>query len=124
MNIRTAITFLLLVIAGTGGDLSVAHAMKRLGEVHSFRPGAILRFLGRAFRERWMWLGIAQSALAFGCLLSLLSWEAVSFVVPAAALSYVTGALGGKYFLGEKLTLRRWAGIGLVSVGVALVCFG
>jgi drug/metabolite transporter (DMT)-like permease len=62
--------------------------------------------------------------LAFCSLLALLSWEAVSFVVPAAALSYVAGALGGKYFLGEQLTPLRWAGIGLVSVGVALVCWG
>jgi drug/metabolite transporter (DMT)-like permease len=71
-----------------------------------------------------MWIGIAQLTLAFCSLLALLSWEAVSFVVPAMALSYVTGALGGKYFLGERLTPWRWAGIGLVSVGVALVCMG
>ena len=121
---RTAITLIILVFAGTGGDIAVAHAMKRLGELTSFSPMVILRFLGRAFREGWMWIGIAQLTLAFCSLLALLSWEAVSFVVPAMALSYVTGALGGKYFLGEKLTAWRWAGIGLVSIGVALVCLG
>lgn len=121
---RTAITLIILVIAGTGGDISVAFAMKRLGELKSFAPLAILRFLGRAFLEAWMWIGIALLTLAFCALLALLSWEAVSFVVPAMALSYVTGALGGKYFLGERLTPWRWAGIGLVSVGVALVCLG
>ena len=51
-----------------------------------------------------MWMGIAQLTLAFCSLLALLSWEAVSFVVPAMALSYVAGALGGKYLLGEQLT--------------------
>jgi len=121
---RTAIALAVLVFAGTGGDLAVAHAMKRLGEIHSFAPTVILRFLGRAFREAWMWIGIVQMAMAFCSLLALLSWEALSFVVPATALSYVTGALGGKYILGEKLTPLRWAGIGLVSVGVALVCVG
>jgi drug/metabolite transporter (DMT)-like permease len=121
---RTAITLVILVLSGTGGDLCVAHAMKRLGEVPGFSPKVILRFLGRAFREGWMWLGIAQSALAFCSLLALLSWEAMSLVVPAMALSYVTGALGSKYFLGESLTPLRWAGIGLVTVGVALVCLG
>ena len=121
---RTAIALAVLIFAGTGGDLAVAHAMKRLGEIHSFAPMVILRFLGRAFREAWMWIGIAQMTLAFCALLALLSWEALSFVVPATALSYVTGALGGKYLLGERLTPLRWAGIGLVSVGVALVCVG
>jgi len=121
---RTAITLVVLVLSGTGGDIAVAHAMKRLGEVQSFTPAAILRFLGRAFREGWMWMGIAQLTLAFCSLLALLSWEAVSFVIPANALSYVSGAIGGKYFLGEQLTPLRWVGIGLVSVGVALVCLG
>jgi uncharacterized membrane protein len=121
---RTVVVFTVLVLTGSGGDIAVAYAMKRLGEVTSFTPGAILRFLGRAFREVWMWIGIAQMTVAFASLLTLLSWEAVSFVIPATALSYVTGALGGKYFLGERLSPVRWAGIGLVSLGVALVCWG
>jgi len=122
--VRSAITLIVLLLSGTGGDICVAHAMKLLGEVRSFAPMEILRFLGRAFRQGWMWIGIAQLALAFCCLLALLSWEAVSWVVPAMALSYVTGALGGKYFLGERLTPLRWAGIGLVTLGVGLVCLG
>jgi drug/metabolite transporter (DMT)-like permease len=121
---RTAIALVVLILSGTGGDIAVAHAMKRLGEVRSFTPMVILRFLGRAFREGWMWIGIGLLTLAFCSLLALLSWEAVSFVIPANALSYVTGALGGKYLLGEQLTPSRWAGIALVSVGVALVCLG
>lgn len=121
---RTAITLVVLVLTGSGGDISIAYAMKRLGELPSFSPRVILRFLGRAFRQGWMWIGLAQLTVAFGTLLALLSWAALSFVVPAMALSYVTGALGGKYFLGERLTPVRWAGISLVSVGVALVCLG
>jgi uncharacterized membrane protein len=121
---RTAVALVILVLAGTGGDIAVARAMKRLGELDSFTLWGVLRFLGRAFHEGWMWIGIAQLALAFCSLLALLSWEAVSFVIPATALSYVTGALGGKYLLDERLTPLRWAGIGLVSAGVALVCWG
>jgi drug/metabolite transporter (DMT)-like permease len=121
---RTAVALIILVLAGTGGDLSCAQAMKRVGEVKSFTPRAILRVLGRVLREGWMWIGVAQMTLAFCSLLALLSWEAVSLVLPATALSYVTGALGGKYLLGERLTPRRWVGIGLVSVGVMLVCLG
>ena len=58
---RTAIALTLLVLTGSGGDISVAYVMKRLGEVHSFSVGVILRFLGRAFREPWMWIGIARA---------------------------------------------------------------
>ena len=117
------LTLIILVLAGTGGDISVAHAMKRLGEVQSFSPW-YRAFSGSRFPRGLDVDWHPQLTLAFCSLLFLLSWEAVSFVVPAMALSYVTGAIGGKYFLGEKLTPWRWAGIALVSVGVALVCLG
>ena len=68
-----------------------------------------------------MWIGITLMALAFFALLGMLSIENVSFVVPVTALSYAAGALGGKFFLGERVTPQRWAGVALVCVGVALV---
>ena len=57
-------------------------------------------------------------------LLALLSWQDVSLVIPATALSYVTGALAAKLLLGEHLTPLRWTGIVMVSLGVALVSMG
>jgi drug/metabolite transporter (DMT)-like permease len=71
-----------------------------------------------------MWAGVALMATAFFSLLAVLSKENVSLVVPVTALSYGAGALGGKLFLGEKVTPRRWAGVLLVCAGVALVVVG
>jgi drug/metabolite transporter (DMT)-like permease len=116
--------FLIVVFAGTTGEIAVTHTMKRIGEVHSFHPRAMLRMLGDAFRHRMMWIGIGMMALGFFCLLALLSWENVSLVVPATALSYAVGALGAKLFLGERVDRLRWLGVLLVVVGVALVWFG
>lgn len=121
---RTAFFLAIVVLAGTGGEIAATHAMKQIGEVKNFAPRAVLQVLARAFRVGWMWLGIALMALAFFSLLALLSWENVSFVVPATALSYVVGALGGKLLLGEQVSSMRWAGVLLVCVGVALVCVG
>ena len=121
---RTLVMLVVLMLSGSGGDLAVAQVMKRLGEVKDFSPAAILCVIGRAFREGWMWAGIVLMTLAFVSLLALLSWEAVSFVIPATALNYALGALGGKYLLGERLTPMRWAGVALVSGGVLLVCWG
>jgi drug/metabolite transporter (DMT)-like permease len=71
----------------------------------------------------WMWLGVALMAVAFFSLLGMLSLENVSFVVPVTALNYVAGALGGKFFLGERVMGRRWAGVVLVCIGVTCVFF-
>jgi uncharacterized membrane protein len=121
---RTALFIALVVLAGTGGEIAATHAMKRVGEVKNFAPRALLRVLRCAFRQSWMWVGIALMALAFFSLLALLSWENVSFVVPATALSYVVGALGAKFLLGESVSSARWLGVTLVCIGVALVWAG
>ena len=118
------IYFFMIVVAGTLGELCVSRAMKQVGEVHDFRPAAIVKVIGRALRVKWMWIGIGMMALAFFSLLAVLSVEKVSFVVPVTALSYVAGALGGRFFLGERITLSRWTRIALVCIGVTLVFMG
>jgi multidrug transporter EmrE-like cation transporter len=121
---RTALFLAIVVFSGTGGEICVTHAMKRIGEVKSLSPRALLRVLHRAFRLGWMWLGIALMALSFYAFLALLSWAPVSFVIPASALSYAVGALGAKFLLGERVSGSRWAGVLLVCVGVALAWAG
>ena len=116
--------FALIVVAGTVGELFVSRAMKQIGEVTDFRPASLLRVIGRSMCVGWMWLGIGMMALAFFSLLGVLSVENVSFVVPVTALSYAAGALGGVFFLGERVGSRRWIGVLLVCVGVTLVCLG
>jgi drug/metabolite transporter (DMT)-like permease len=118
---RTALLVTIVVLAGTGGEIAATHAMRLCGEVKNFAPRVLLATLGRAFRQGWMWIGIAQMALSFFSLLALLSWEDVSFAIPVTALSYAVGALGARLFLGEQVSGARWAGVLLVCLGVALV---
>ena len=110
-----------IVVAGTGGELCVSRAMKVVGEVHDFRPAALVRFVFRAMRVGWMWIGIAMMTLGFFSLLAMLSIENVSFVVPLTALSYAAGAIGAMLFLRERISPQRWLGVFIVCVGVALV---
>lgn len=116
-----SIFLFLIVAAGTGGELCVSHAMKSLGEVHDFRPSALLQFVWRAARVGWMWVGVGFMTLAFFSLLALLSMENVSFVVPVTALSYAAGAIGATLFLREKISKQRWLGVLVVCIGVTLV---
>jgi drug/metabolite transporter (DMT)-like permease len=121
---REILLYLLIIGAGTGGELCVARAMKAVGEVKDFRPSALLRLIPRVLRVPWIWVGLTLMGTAFFSLLAVLSMENVSLVVPVTALSYGAGALGGKFFLGEQVTPRRWAGVLLVCIGVTLVIVG
>jgi ceramide glucosyltransferase len=116
----TAGILFFVVLTGTGGELCLTHAMKLLGEVHDFRPRAIVSFVLRAFRVGWLWFGVLLMTASFFSFLAMLSWFPVSFVIPATSLAYVAGAFGAKIFLGERLNAMRWAGILLICFGVAM----
>jgi drug/metabolite transporter (DMT)-like permease len=119
--VRELVFLFFIIVAGTGGELCVSHAMKALGEVHDFRVAALARFVWRAARVGWMWIGISLMTLAFFSLLAMLSMENVSFVVPVTALSYGAGAVGATLFLRERISTQRWLGVLIVCIGVTLV---
>jgi drug/metabolite transporter (DMT)-like permease len=115
------VLFAVITLVGTGGELCLGRAMKQTGELERLHPGHAASLLWRALRVKWIWIGVAMMTVAFFSLLLLLSFEEVSFVVPVTALSYLVGAVGGTFFLGERVSKQRWAGIALVCIGVTLV---
>ena len=121
---RVIFALAVLILGSTGGEIAITHGMKATGEPTRLRPLELLQFLGRAIRNSWFWAGVPLMAVSFYSLLVLLSWEPISFVIPASALSYVVGTLGAKYILGEQVSAARWAGVVLVCAGVALVAAG
>jgi drug/metabolite transporter (DMT)-like permease len=121
---RTFIVLAIFVLSGSAGELAVTHGMKKAGAPDHLRINHVFCFLGRAFTTGWFWVGVPLMALSFYLLMVLLSWEPISLVIPASALSYVVGTLGAKYILKEDVNGLRWAGVFLVCVGVAIVAAG
>ena len=119
----TKIVLLLVffICCSTGGEIAMTHGMKQVGEPENFQPMTLLRFLGRAVKSGWFWLSLPMLAASFYSLLVLLSWAPLSVVIPASAFNYVVGTLGAKYILKEQVSRKRWMGVVMVSVGVALV---
>ena len=119
-------TLIVLLVVGTGpaGEIAITHAMKRIGEVRQFSPASILRFVGRALQQGWMWVGVGLLTVSFYGFLTMLSWYPVSFVMPVTSLGYIAGPLGAKFLLRERLSVTRWAGIVLIFLGVALAWAG
>ena len=119
--IKVVLLLLFFICCSTGGEIAMTHGMKQVGEPGSFHPVAILRFLGSAARNSWVWLALPLLAVSFYSLLILLSWAPLSLVIPASSFNYVVGTFGAKYILGENVTFKRWAGVVMVSMGVTLV---
>src|SRR5690349_23224772 len=116
--IRVAVFLGLLIFGSTGGEIAITRGMKATGEPERLRPRELLRFLRRGLCNGWFWTGVPLMALSFYALLVLLSWEPISLVIPASALSYVVGTFGAKYILGEEVSAARWMGV-LFEIGRA-----
>jgi drug/metabolite transporter (DMT)-like permease len=56
--------------------------------------------------------------------MTALSFADLTFVLPATAVSYVIMTLLSIFWLHEHVSLQRWAGIGLIVIGVGLVAGG
>ena len=119
--IRVILMLAFFIFCSTGGEIALTYGMKMVGEPENFRPGALLRFLYRALRNGWVWTAMPLLAGSFYSLLVLLSWAPLSVVIPATAFNYVVGTLGAKYILNEQVSRKRWMGVAMVCVGVALV---
>lgn len=124
MRPASILLFASFLLAVSGGEIAITHGMKAVGEPARLRVREVVDFLGRALRNGWFWAGVPMLAFTFFALLVLLSWEPISLVAPASALSYVVGTLGAKYVLREEVSMARWLGVLLVCAGVALVAVG
>ena len=111
----------IIVVSTTVKDVLQAIAMKRHGEIHDFRPGALGKLLRLLARNRNIVVSVVCSAVSFFAFLRLVSIADLSFAVPATAASYVFETVLAKYVLKERISVARWAGAWLVACGVALL---
>src|SRR5690242_20252314 len=111
----------MIVGATTVGEVLQAMGMRRHGEIHDFRPGAIGRAMALLARNRFVIGGVIAMAVSFFAYMGLLTIADLSFAVPATAITYVLETVLAKYVLKEHVNGLRWAGASLVICGVALV---
>ncbi len=111
-----------IIVGGTTcAELLQTVGMKRHGEIHDFRLGALGRALGRVLQHPFIIASVFFMAVSFFAFMSLLSVADLSFAVPATAGSYVLETILARYILKESISPLRWAGALLVACGVALV---
>lgn len=111
----------IIVAATTAGQVLQASAMRRHGEVHVTRPGALRRLLRWLVRNELIIASVGCMAVSFFAFMALLSIADLSFAVPATAASIVFETILARYALRERVTWKRWTGASLVAFGVALL---
>jgi drug/metabolite transporter (DMT)-like permease len=109
-----------VTLASAFGDTFLAIGMKHLGPVSLAHPDELLI----ALRTPWVLSGVLLLLVWTGCYLTALSWADLTFVLPATSLAYVAVAFLSRFWLHERISLGRWAGIALITAGVGFVTQG
>jgi uncharacterized membrane protein len=94
--------------------------MTGLPAISLFHPATLIA----AVFTPWIAFGIALLIGFFASYLTALSWADLTFVLPATAFGNVIVALLSHYWLHETISLERWAGIALITLGVGFVAQG
>jgi len=94
--------------------------MTNLPAITLAHPAALIA----AIFTPWIAAGIALLICFFASYLTALSWADLTFVLPATALGNVLVALIARFWLNEPISLQRWLGIVLITVGVGFVAHG
>ena len=111
------------VLAATAGDVLVALAMRRIGDLGDFRRRhGLFAVIVRVLTSGVLFIGIFFMTVAFFSNLIGLSWADLSLFGPAtAALNFVGDALAAKFFLHENVDRRRWMATMFICCGVLLL---
>jgi len=106
-----------VVLSNVLGNFALSRGMREVGAIVSVSPVSYLR----AINNPWVITGICLLLVWLITQLSLLSRADLSFVLPITSLSYVLAAILGWAALHETVSPERWAGIGLITIGVSIV---
>ena len=114
---KTVVVSLVVIGFNVIGSYALTRGLRELGAIVSWSPLPYIQ----AFADPWVSLGVLFMIGWLISRLALLSWADLSYVLPVTAFSYVLNAVTGAVYFNERVTDLQWAGICLITVGVALV---
>jgi len=117
---RQYLILALVSICAPLGDSFLSRGMTHMPHITLAHPAALIA----AVFTPWIAFGIALLIGFFASYLTALSWADLTFVLPATALGNVIVALFARFWLHESISLERWAGIALITLGVSFVAQG
>ena len=117
----TATLVTLLLLLGSVACDVTGQVCFKLGVGHAAAGAGAPSLAYKVFHSPWIALGVAVYAVEFVLWFAALSRTQLSVAFPFTALGYVGVVLASRYILKEHISLRRWAGIGTIVVGVVLV---
>src|SRR5437763_8929681 len=112
---------LIAALLGGTGHVFLAKGMRPVGDLTEAAGERVGGMVLAAISNPWLIFGVVLQASFFFIYLVLLTRDDVSLVLPLTAIDYLVVAVLAQYMLGEAVTPIRWAGMGLIVMGVGLL---
>lgn len=109
-----------MLLSGSTGDAFLSRGMSQIGPIDVHHLGHLLT----ALTNPWVLIGIACLLAFMASYMTALSFADLTYVLPATAFGYVNMVAIAHFWLGEHISLTRWAGVGLIVLGVGVVAGG
>lgn len=122
-NHLTLKVFLLIVLNDVGD--TIAQFFMKKGLLHtgitSVTFSNLPEFMSRNAGSGLLWLGLVIFVLNFFVWILVLYKVDLSIAMPVGSTSYIFVPLVALFFLGEHISVLRWAGILLIVLGIHFV---
>ncbi len=115
MRLKTWIFTAIVILSNAFGNLFLDKG------VHG---GGVWLPFGLELNLVWLIPGIGLLILWMLTRMTLLGWADLTYVLPVTALGYVLSTALAAVFLGEAVSMKRWAGTILIMLGTVLVGVG
>ena len=117
-----ALTLVLIcVLAGAAGQILWKEGMSNLGRINGIGDLLQVKTVWDIFTNKYILLGIILYAMSVFLWLGAMSTLDVSFMYPLLSLGYIVTAILALVFIGENITLLRWAGIVVIIAGCFMI---
>lgn len=118
---KLLIVLLAALVFEAVGVVFLSKGLKQIGEMERVSVAEVIRVVKLGVRNVNILTGVALEAIFFAGLLYLLSRADVSLIWPLTSLGFVLTTISARVLLHEQVTGVRWAGVGLIVLGAALI---
>jgi drug/metabolite transporter (DMT)-like permease len=118
---------LLILIIGlifeSAGVVSLKIGITQIGDMKGVSVVEIVKVVKAGATNVSVLLGVFCEAVFFASLLILMAKSDISFLWPLTGLSFVFATFAAMWFLHERVSSVRWAGVVFIVIGAALISY-
>jgi drug/metabolite transporter (DMT)-like permease len=111
------------LIFESAGVVSLKIGITRIGDMKSVSVAELVKVVKAGATNVNVLFGVFCEAVFFASLLVLMAKSDISFLWPLTALSFVFATFAAMWFLHERVSSVRWAGVVFIMIGAALISY-